>query len=220
MPTETGFLKSKQSRILTGVLLAQAALFYGLSRGETTAIAQPLDLLPEKLGSWQMIEKGVVEKEVADVLRADDLLTRAYSSNVYGLPVHLFIAYFKTQRTGQSPHSPKNCLPGSGWTWTVSDHIDIPIDGRNPIEVNRYIIQRGDAKSVVLYWYQSRDRVVASEYSAKVYTVADAVRYNRTDTAMIRVVVPVYNNDEKHALDAAVKFVQDSFKPIRHQFPA
>jgi EpsI family protein len=218
--SETGFLKSKSARILSAVLIAQALLFYGMSKGERVPTNRPLAQVPAVMGQWRMIEDGVVEKEVQDVLKADELLTRTYIKEGSQLPVNLFVAYFKSQRTGQAPHSPKNCLPGSGWVPSISDTLTVPIEGRAPIQVNRYLVAKGENKSVVLYWYQSRDRVVPNEYRAKFYVVADALRYNRTDTALVRVVIPVVNNADDGATQEAIQFVQAFFTPLRQHFPA
>jgi EpsI family protein len=103
---------------------------------------------------------------------------------------------------------------------SVSDVITTDIPGRGPIEMNRYVVARGDQKSLVLYWYQSRDRVVASEYKAKVYVIADALRYNRTDTALIRVTVPIVENNVDGAQNAALDFVRSFYAPLRQHFPA
>jgi EpsI family protein len=219
MQADTGFLRSKAAIILTVVLAAQAAVLYGFSRSEYVPPKQPLDAFPKQVSDWSMLQEYPLEKEVQEVLKADETLSRSYAAP--GLPpAHLFVAYFKTQRTGQAPHSPKNCLPGNGWVWTVNDIIHIPIAGRDPIEVNRYIIARGDVKSIVLYWYQSRDRVVASEYKAKFYVVADAMRYNRSDTALVKVTIPVTNNDEAAANRAAIEFVQKFYGTVRRYLPA
>src|SRR5262249_38457234 len=127
---------------------------------------------------------------------------------------------FKTQRTGKTPHSPKNCLPGSGWERMREDLLDIPIPNLSePIRVNRYVIAKGEERSVVLYWYQSPNRVIASEYKAKFWAVAVAIRYNRTDTSLVRVVAPVRGNDEAGAEQAAVDFVQSIFTPLRRFLP-
>ena len=89
-----------------------------------------------------MLREGVIEQDEKDVLRADDYLTRQYAAPG-GKAASLFVAYFRSQRAGQTPHSPKNCLPGSGWTWSVSDTIRVDIAGRaQPIEINRYIVSR------------------------------------------------------------------------------
>jgi EpsI family protein len=113
-------------------------------------------------------------------------------------------------------------LPGAGWIWTVSDTVPIQLASRpEPIVVNRYIVSKGEDRSVVLYWYQSRDRVVASEYKAAAFSVADALRYNRTDTALVRVVVGFRTPlQQEAAYQTAVEFVQTFFSPLRQFFPA
>ncbi len=180
-------LNSKYARVLTGVLVVQAVLFYSASHGENIVPVEPLDKLPSQVGSWRLVQQGVVEKETLDVLKADDTLSRTYYSQADNGAANLFVAYFRTQRTGQSPHSPKNCLPGAGWSQTVSGYIDVPVEQTHQtIRVNRYIVSKGDDKSAVLYWYQTPHRVIANEYDAKFWLVADSVRYHRSDTALVR----------------------------------
>jgi EpsI family protein len=217
-----GFPASNAARILSVVLIVQATLLYGFSRREVVAPHKELSLAPAKFGSWVQIGESEIEQDVKDVLKADDLLNRTYANPEYRVGAHLFIAYFKSQRTGQAPHSPKNCLPGSGWVPSESGVVQIEVPGRpEPIQANQYVVARADAKSLVLYWYQSRDRVVASEYTAKLYVMADAIRYNRTDTALVRIVVPIGESvDLKTAQAAATDFVRSSFAEIRQHFPA
>ena len=215
-----GFLKSRAVKILTGMLVLQAALFYGTSRSEEIPSMRPLMTFPRQFAGWQMTQEGYVDEETQAVLRADDTLTRVYASKEARLPASLFIAFFKTQRTGQAPHSPKNCLPGAGWEQEAAGIIDIQVPNQpEPIRVNRFIVARGENKSVVLYWYQSRDRVIASEYRAKMYLVADAIRYNRTDTSLVRVVVPVGGN-EAEAEQTAREFVQSLYPKVREHLPS
>jgi len=214
------FLKRPPALILSAVLLLQGAVFYGTSRGETPPSYTPLDRFPQQIGAWRMVQQGVMEQEVKDVLRADDYITREYAmSPTRG--AGLFVAFFKSQRAGQTPHSPKNCLPGSGWVWTVSDTIPVSIPGRaRPILINRYLVSKGEDRSLVLYWYQSRDRVVASEYKAAAFVAWDAIRYNRTDTALVRVVVPVERGGESVATQTGVEFIQAFFPALRKFLPA
>jgi EpsI family protein len=187
---------------------------------EHVPIVRPLAEFPKSVGSWTMTDEGVVEQEVKDVLKADDLLTRMYRSPNFSVSSNLFIGYFKSQRTGVAPHSPKNCLPGSGWEPSESGFMQVPLADGTAIEVNRYVVARGDQKSIVAYWYQSRNRVVASEYSAKMYTVIDSMRHNRTDAAIVRVVVPVINKDEAQANRQVVDLIQTVFPHLTTYFPA
>jgi len=208
--------RSKYVRVLTVVLAAQAVLFYSASHGESTPLAMPLSAFPTNFGNWSMIQEGVVEKETLDVLRADDTLTREYA-NPDGA-VNLFIAYFKTQRTGQSPHSPKNCLPGSGWQPSENDRINITTGG-DTIRINRYVVSKGEEESVVLYWYQSQGRVIADEFAARFYLIEDSIRKHRSDTSLVRVVAPVLGQQRERAEQIAVDFAKVAYPVIRGYLP-
>jgi len=215
------FWKLRSVRILSIVLLLQAAFFYGFSRHENVPAHKPLSMFSLNNTNWGLVQDVQLDKETLDVLKADDIMSRVYQNRQTGQIATLFVAYFDTQRTGKAPHSPKNCLPGSGWTPTQSGTVNIPIPGRpNPIHVNRYVVAHGDDQSVVLYWYQSRNRVIASEYSAKIYTVEDSIRYNRSDTALVRVIVNVNQGDTQQAVKTAESFVQAFFTPLKTWLPA
>ncbi len=101
-----------------------------------------------------------------------------------------------------------------------SKTVSIGTAGGAPIEVNEYVVAKGEDQSVVLYWYQTRDRVIASEYRARAYLVADAIRYNRTDTALVRVVVPVTGAGVDAAEKTARDFVKVFFAPLRQHLPS
>jgi EpsI family protein len=216
-----GLFRTKSARILTIVLLAQAATFYGFSRSEKTPAHRSLDEFSLDSSNWSLLQNVDIDKETLDILKADDLLSRVYQDRKTGRMATLFVAYFSTQRTGKTPHSPKNCLPGSGWSPSQSGMIDIRVPGESePIRVNRYIVSRGDNQSAVLYWYQSHNRVIASEYAAKIFTVTDSIRYNRSDTSLVRVIVPVEDGNAQNAVNTAVEFVQVMFEPLKEFLPA
>jgi EpsI family protein len=214
------FLNSTPARVITLLLLGQAAILYSSIRPEAVPLGKPLNTFPKNIASWQLVQEGVIDQETQDVLKADDLLNRVYADPSSNQSASLFIAAFRSQRNGKAPHSPKNCLPGNGWTPLDQHEVQIDIGGAAPIPVNEYVVQHGESRSVVLYWYQSRDRAVASEYKAKFWVIADAMRYNRTDTALIRVIVPVSNRDASSAEAVAVHFVQTFYAPIRQFLPA
>jgi EpsI family protein len=217
---QLSFLKGRPAMILSFFLILQGSLFYGFSRGETPPSYLSLDGFPKEIGGWRMIQQGVMEQDVKDVLRADDYITREYAASPEKV-ANLFVAFFKSQRAGQTPHSPKNCLPGSGWVWTIADTVPLTVPGRAaPLEINRYLVSKGESRSMVLYWYQSRDRVVASEYKAAAFVAWDAIRYNRTDTSLVRIVVPVVNGRDDAATQTGVEFIQAFFGTLRKFFPA
>ncbi|MBZ5633594.1 MAG: EpsI family protein [Acidobacteriia bacterium] len=221
------FLNSRAARIVTALLLVQAALLYSAIRPEVVPPSRPLEGMPGTLGSWTLVQTGVIEQEVLDVLKADDILNGMYCNSASpDCPktgrgaANLFVAAFRTQRNGKTPHSPKNCLPGSGWVPLASDEIAIDVGRPAPISVNRYLIAYGSERQLVLYWYQSRDRVVANEYKAKFWVMADAIRLNRTDTALVRVIVPVVNRDEAQAQATATAFVKSFYSTLLEYLPS
>ena len=164
-------------------------------------------------------------EEVLEELRVTDYTTRYYTKAGQG--VSLYVGYYDSQRQGASIHSPLNCLPGAGWLPLEQGRrrLSVPsADGTSrEIEVNRVLIQRGLDRQLVLYWYQSHGRVVASEYWGKVYSVADAIRYNRTDAALVRLVAPVRAEDAegmRRAEAAAADLARALFPLLTHHLPS
>jgi EpsI family protein len=214
------FLKSTPARFVTILLLLQTAGLYSSVRPESVPDSPPLAGLPRNLGSWTFHHDDPVDQETKDVLKADDLLFRFYVNSRMRYGASLFVAGFRSQRNGKAPHSPKNCLPGSGWTQLSSGLYTIQLDTGKSISVNRYIVSHGEDRSLVMYWYQSRDRVVADEFKAKFWVMADSLRFNRTDTALVRVVVPIVEHDEDAATRTAVDFVKAFYQPLHSYLPA
>ena len=189
--------------IFAAVLIASAALFLQAhSRGEYFPPRLPLQSFPQQFGSWTSYDVAM-EKDVLEILGPGDFLLRLYQNQQEKRPpIDLFIAYFPSQRAGDTIHSPQHCLPGSGWTPIENKPILLSMPGHSPFPANRYVITKGDARQVVLYWFWAHDRGVASEYWAKFYLVADSIRMNRTDGALVRITTPMYPGE---TVDAAVE---------------
>jgi EpsI family protein len=214
------FLRNARVQIATLVLFLQAVALQSFSRGENPPLPPPLEQFPHEFAGWAELDESAMDPEVFQNLKPDDYLIRTYTRNGTELPVSLFTAYFQSLRRGHFPHSPKNCLPGSGWIPLRREELSLTVPGeKNPIVVNRYLVSKDESKSVVLYWYQTAARVIASEYWARVYLVTDAIHYNRTDTALVRVVVPVEGNDVAEAQEVASQFTRAVFPFIKKQVP-
>ena len=164
--------------------------------GEASVVRRELKEFPTAIGQWQ--QRGVdtrFDAQTESVLRADDYLARDFVLPD-GRFANFYVGYYETQRNGATYHSPLNCLPGAGWTLNDPATIQItPAGGGAPFEANRYIIQNGDTRQLLIYWYQGRGRAVASEYWGKIYTVVDSVKRRRSDGAMVRVLVPVQKSE-------------------------
>ena len=107
----------------------------------------------------------------------------------------LYVGYYDRQAQGRTIHSPKNCLPGSGWEPLTSTVASVPTDG-GPVVVNRYLLQKGNERALVFYWYQGRGRVAANEYRVKWDLLRDAALLRRSDEALVRLVVPLVGTED------------------------
>jgi exosortase D (VPLPA-CTERM-specific) len=187
-----------------------AALFLGglfinwfEQRGEAFVERKPLAQIPAKLGDWSQKGSDIkFSEQTESVLRTDDYVMREYGNSA-GKYANLYIGYYASQRTGATYHSPQNCLPGAGWEMKNPEVIQIQTPSGKIFSANRYIIDNGTNKAVMIYWYQGRGRAVASEYTDKVYTVLDSVLRRRSDSSMVRVMTSVISS-ENEALQTAV----------------
>jgi EpsI family protein len=216
------FLKSKYALWLTVLLAVQGGAYYALaSRPELTLPAAPLAAFPNEISGWQTVQDIPINAATMEVLKADDALNREYWNAAANAGVYFYIGYFKTQRAGATPHSPKNCLPGAGFAPVEPPAtVSIAVPGRSaPLIANQYVVARGEETMVVLYWYQSHNRIIANEFAAKFWLVADAVRYRRSDTAVVKVQVPVRGNDYPTGIRVADAFVQAVYPALARQLP-
>jgi len=210
-------------RYWTVVGLLSLALFalYRRGDGDHVPSSTPLDDFPVLMGSLSSISMPI-DPEALAILGQGFFLNRVFTpprsdadtvkplpgSEISG-PVGLFIAYFPTQRTGQSIHSPQNCLPGSGWSFESSGTTELTDASGHRSQVGDYVIVNGDQRAEVLYWYQSHGRAIASDYKAKFYMLVDSIRYSRSDAALVRIVTPIQPSEQRqNAHDRAVLFAQ------------
>lgn len=150
-----------------------------------------LDAFPMSIGPWTG-RREQLEGIYLDALKLDDYLMADYSDGS-SAPVNLYVAYYNSQRKGEAVHSPRSCLPGGGWQLREFGQRTlegIRIDGR-PLEVNRTVIELGDQREVVYYWFQQRGRIVTNEFAVKWLLFWDALTRNRTDGALVRLIVPL-----------------------------
>ncbi len=177
--------------VLSASLLVAAALVLQARNGaETIPQRPPLSSFPREIEGWKSSDVEITSEELS-VLGQGDFLLRDFRNATDQQDVYLFIAYFPSQRAGDTIHSPKNCLPGAGWTPVVANRITVDVGGHAPFQANRYLIARGDERQLVVYWYWAHNRAVASEYAAKFYLVTDSIRMHRTDGSLVRLSMPI-----------------------------
>jgi EpsI family protein len=204
-----------------GILGLALLLIYSRAGAETIVPHKPLALLPTELGDWQ----GKNEPLGADVLAilgpGDFVMRSYYNKNGQVPPVDVYMAYFPSQKAGDTIHSPKNCLPGAGWAALSSGAVTLTQNDGTPTVANRYVLGKGEDQLFVLYWYQAHGRTTASEYSAKFYLIADAMRMNRSDGGLVRIITPIAKNHEsvEDAEHRAVTFVEQSLPSLDSYIP-
>ena len=191
--------------ITVAVLLSAYILLHTVSHGEPIIPHQHLRDLPYVMENWKGLEQQLPE-QIVQFVGVSDYTNRIYVRPTEP-PVQLYIGYYATQRTGETMHSPKNCLPGAGWDPISAGYARIPLTTAQEIVVNDYVIQKDLSKQMVLYWYQGRGRVIASEYAGKFWMVADAISRNRTDGALVRLITPM-NDGEAKARTRLISFAQ------------
>jgi EpsI family protein len=209
--------------VLFAVFTLCAVLLAGAARSEVMRPPRPLADLPMSIGEWRGRPQAPFDDKTLGILGVDDYVTRVYMADRAG--VGLYVGYWGSQQQGDTIHSPLNCLPGAGWEPVSKSllQIALPAGHREArrIAVNRYVVQKGLDRQLVLYWYQSHGRVVASEYASKVYLVTDAIRLGRTDAALVRVTVPISNarGGEAGAEQDATAFVGALFPALDAALP-
>jgi EpsI family protein len=215
MLEQLAFLRNRTAQVVTALLVVEIAAFYCAPTAEYIPHPPPLAKLQRDIGSWTMVQEMQLDRETQEFLKADDTVSRAYMGP--GGPVTFFVAFFKSQRGGVTPHSPKICLPGGGWTPVGSRimSIDIPSE-QTSIPVNRYVVRHGENRSLVLYWYRTAHHAIADEYVSKLYLMYEGLRYRRSDEAVYRVIVPITGSEEA-AEETAVRFVQTLYGPLQRQ---
>lgn len=189
--------------ILTVILSAQIAGSYMLTIDERSLRLPGFEELPDQIGTWALTQEQPLEPEVAAWLRPDDYVQREYVKKGPESSISLFAAYFKSLQNSYGPHSPRACLPASGWlvhSWQV---IGMPVpDNQEPVPVNEYVLEKDGQKILVLYWYQNGRRVWAEEFQVKLHLLPDLLRYHRSDVSLIRLVTAM---GPETSLDAALR---------------
>lgn len=210
---------SKEFWISIVMLIVAGFLLGFMSYSEETPIRKGFDDFPLTIEPWVGKELGI-EASILQALRVDDYMMRLYR-NEQGLNVALYAGYYKSMRQGATYHSPKNCLPGSGWYFVKTDKAQLNIPGRagGKVEINKFVIQKGLAKQLVLYWYQDRGRVITNEYWAKIYMIWDAIFKGRTDGAFVRLTVPFKDDYEARAFEQAEAFTEKIFPLLTAYLP-
>lgn len=199
-----------------GVLALAAAGVTALpERAEVLPPREPLVSFPTEVGPWQG-RQGALDTAVLNGLQMDDYLYAEFARSA-GSPVHLFVAFYESQRKGVSPHSPRVCIPGGGWRITELQRTTVETPG-GTLPLTRAVIEKGSERQLVYYWFQQRGRRMANEFVMKAYLLVDALWRNRTDGALVRLVTPVAANERLETADARLLGFLERVDPMLVRF--
>ena len=206
--------------IVTVLLLGTAVVIGRATQVEAVPPRERFATFPLTFDRWTGRPDTPFTQHVLDVLGVDDYLSRTYLAPDHEA-ANLYMGFYAKQREGDTIHSPLNCLPGAGWEPIEKTRVALRTPS-GPAEVNQLVIEKGIDHQLVLYWYQSHGRVVASEYWGKTFLVLDALRMNRTDGSMIRVITSVgdsVSEGRAHASSIAREFAETIFPMLGQYLP-
>ncbi|MFZ4859701.1 MAG: exosortase C-terminal domain/associated protein EpsI [Desulfuromonadaceae bacterium] len=207
-------MNNRSRFIIVYVLFAAAALVISFHRDSLVPTNRPFSEFPQQVQSWQVSSRSEFSADILGVLKPTDYLYNQYKDSS-GKTVSLYVGYHGGGKGGGEIHSPKHCLPGSGW-YEVSTRSGVLATPGGPINLVRALYQKGDSKELFLYWFQVRDRSVSNEYFLKLAQIVNSALYKRRDASFIRISVPV-DTDVEQAAARGEQFIRD-FEPQFREF--
>ncbi len=207
--------------VTTVLLLAAVPVSVSISDREEIIPKRSMFIqFPLIYGGW-VGRESTLAPDVLDSLDHPDYIQADYRRAGDPLPVNLYVAYYQSQRTGSSIHSPRTCIPGGGWEISDLAVKDLSSEmGYSGLRVNRLIITQGEVENLVYYWFEQRGRVITSEYVGKWYLFLDGLTMRRSDGALVRLVTPVLPNTDVADADARlVQFLHDFYPLLPDYLP-
>ena len=204
----------KSHFVIVYILLAAAGLYVNFHDDITVPVKRSFEEFPLSVHGWRVVSQGQFSERVLDKLKPTDYLSRTYAGND-GRPVSLYIGYHGGGREGGGVHSPKHCLPGSGWSEASSKRTNLAVGGKN-INLVEAVYQKGEDRELFLYWFQVRGNSLSEEFSLKLSEITGSLLYRRTDTSFVRISVPVLGSLEQ-SVAVGEQFIRD-FYPVILQF--
>jgi EpsI family protein len=181
-----------------------AFLMQARSNSEVFPAREPLSSFPNQFGPW-LGQDLVIDQQTLDILGAGEFIHRSFENPTQPQAwIDLLLAYFPSQKAGDTIHSPNHCLQGEGWVPIHREVVQLSRADGPSFPANRFVIAKGGERELVIYWFQARNRAVANEYWSKYYLVADSIRLNRSDGALVRLITPMYRQESPDAAQARI----------------
>lgn len=200
------------------LLLVTLGCLQGMSRPREVPLIKPLSDIPLALGTWNG-HSITFDERTLDNAGVDQYIMRTYHTPAHA-PVSVYVGFYSHQKVGHTIHSPRRCYPGSGWELVSAEKKRIPAAGahRKQIPVNSLLIRRNDAQQMVYYWYQSRGRIITSEYREKLYMILDTIVRGRNDGALVRISTEAFGSAQETE-ESLREFVGDFYPQLMQCLP-
>jgi len=208
-----------KNTIIASILMIAGMLFLNfINHSENILPRKPFSTFPKQIGPWSGKESRFDQK-IYDILGVDDSILCHYTTPDKRR-AELYVGYYQSQRKGDLIHSPKNCMPGAGWEIVKTSLIKIKTSENTKSDIIKLILQNGTHKQLMLYWFQSRGRIISSEYMQKIYLVIDSITRSRTDGSFVRLLTPIKDNNEEKALEILTDFAEDIMPVLTQYIPS
>lgn len=193
-----GLVEPSRAMIAAAVIMVAAATGWSL-RPIPVALEierSPFALYPLHLGDWTGQPNPPLSAGVERTLAASDYYGAKFTRGSSDLPVDFFSAYYKDQTKG-GIHSPEICLPGAGWEIAALERVDVAprLGLAEPFRINRAVIQKGQVRQLVYYWFEQHGRHIAWDFEAKLLLLWDGFTIGRTDGALVRLTTLIGRNE-------------------------
>lgn len=211
--------KTKTAIVLL-LLLGTWFVLQNISSVRAIPIKQALASFPTTLGQYTMVHASKSTPGVRKMLGVDDEINFTYRAPT-GQVINLYVGYYSAVGVTGGYHSPRNCLPGGGWgiDQITPYTLDTGIEGNTQSVISEMLIRNGNQYQVVLYWYQNRGRIIASEYWEKIYLVLDSLGMQRRDGTFVRIMKTVAEDDIGTASTEAAAFAEQVMSALESHLP-
>jgi EpsI family protein len=195
---------NKRILIAAGIILLFAIYIRTGSFHEVVPLKKALDDFPLVWKGWEG-NKNFFDAIILDRLRADEYMSREYVKGADR--IQLYVGYYSSQKEGAQIHSPKHCLPGSGWFKVYEKNKILDIENTDKINYIEALYQKGSEKKLFIYWYKMKDVYITNDYILKLYMIINSLKYRRNDAAFLRFSTPVTKNveDAENVIESAMR---------------
>lgn len=208
---------SKKRFSIVCLLLAATFVYMDLHSEGQAPINRPFQEFPGTLGGWRTVAQMELDEQVLDTLKPTDYLSRTYEGRG-GRTIQLYIGYHGGGKNGGEIHSPKHCLPGTGWYKASSEKIKLSVGGEE-INLVKALYQKGEVRELFYYWFQVGGRTLSDEFSLKLAQVANSILRGRRDSTFVRITVPV-DTDLEQSSASGRQFIEDWYPLIKSFLPS